>query len=172
MVAELAAGPLALEKIANLFANEAGYQTPKVDVRAVLFRGADEVLLVRETLDGSRWTLPGGWADVGLTPFEVAEKEAHEETGLRVRAGRLLALFDKKRHATPAAALVRVQVLRALRASRRRPAGRDFRNHRRPLGAGRRAFRTLVCRLTVQRLRSWPRFRTFARQPDKPTLCD
>jgi len=87
-----------VEKIKNLFANETGYQTPKVDVRAVLFRGTDEILMVQEKIDGDRWTLPGGWADVGYTPFEVAVKEAAEETGLQTEAVRLLALFDKKKH--------------------------------------------------------------------------
>lgn len=84
-----------------LFANETNYPTPKVDVRAVLFRGTDELLMVQEKSDGHRWTLPGGWADVGYTPFEVAVKETHEETGLETQAVRLLALLDKKRHAHP-----------------------------------------------------------------------
>lgn len=90
------------EKIIRVFASETGYQTPKVDIRAVLFRGVDEVLLVKEKVDEGRWTLPGGWADVGLTPFQVAMKEAYEETGLVVRAVRLLALLDKREHAHPA----------------------------------------------------------------------
>lgn len=90
-----------VEKITRLFASETGYQTPKVDVRVVLFRGPDQILMVQEKSDGLRWTLPGGWADVGYTPFEVAEKEAQEETGLQVRAVRLLALFDKKKHPHP-----------------------------------------------------------------------
>ena len=89
------------EKILRVFASETGYQTPKVDVRAVVFRGVDEVLMVRETADQGRWTLPGGWADVGYTPFEVAEKEALEESGLIVRAERLLALWDKRQHDHP-----------------------------------------------------------------------
>ena len=63
---------------------------------------AGRVLLVRETADGGRWTLPGGWADVGYSPFEVAMKETLEETGLTVRAERLLALFDKRKHPHPA----------------------------------------------------------------------
>jgi len=87
-----------VEKITNLFANETGYQTPKVDVRAVVFRGTDEILMVQEKIDGDRWTLPGGWADVGYTPFETAVKETIEETGLVTEAVRLLALFDKKKH--------------------------------------------------------------------------
>ena len=90
-----------LEKIVRVFASETGYPTPKVDVRAVVFRGTDEILLVSEKTDGNRWTLPGGWADVGLTPFEVAEKETREESGLEVEAVRLLALLDKRKHEHP-----------------------------------------------------------------------
>ena len=79
------------EKIVRAFASEDGYQTPKVDIRAVMFQGMDRILLVREKIDAGRWTLPGGWADIGYSPFEVAAKEAHEETGLLVRPVRLLA---------------------------------------------------------------------------------
>ena len=77
------------------------YVTPKVDIRAVVFNDRDEVLLVREKVDG-RWAMPGGWSDVGLTPKEVAVKETKEETGLDVRADRLLAVMDKRCHAHPA----------------------------------------------------------------------
>lgn len=47
------------------------------------------------------WSLPGGWCDVGYTPSEIAEKEAREEAGIDVKAGRLLAVFDKKCHDHP-----------------------------------------------------------------------
>jgi ADP-ribose pyrophosphatase YjhB (NUDIX family) len=90
-----------LEKIIRVFASEDGYQTPKVDIRAVLLRQGPEILLIREKIDKGRWTLPGGWADVGYTPFEVAVKEAYEETGLIVEPVRLLALFDKRKHPHP-----------------------------------------------------------------------
>ena len=90
-----------LERITRLFASEVGYPTPKVDIRAVVFRGENEILLVKEKIDGGRWSLPGGWADVGYTPSEVAVKEVREETGLLVRAVRLLALFDKRKHSHP-----------------------------------------------------------------------
>jgi ADP-ribose pyrophosphatase YjhB (NUDIX family) len=89
------------EKIVRVFASETGYQTPKVDIRAVIFNDEKQLLLVKEKLDKGRWTLPGGWADIGYSPFENAEKEAREETGLEVRAFRLLALFDKRRHPHP-----------------------------------------------------------------------
>lgn len=90
-----------VEKIVCVFASEDGYPTPKVDVRAVILREGPEVLLVQETLDGGKWTLPGGWADVGYSPFETAAKEACEETGLLVKPVRLLALFDKRKHPHP-----------------------------------------------------------------------
>lgn len=90
-----------LEKIVRVFASEDGYQTPKVDIRTVIVREGPEILLVREKLDNGRWTLPGGWADVGYTPYEVAAKEAYEETGLIVQPSRLLAFFDKRKHSHP-----------------------------------------------------------------------
>jgi ADP-ribose pyrophosphatase YjhB (NUDIX family) len=71
------------------------YITPKVDIRAVIFNAKNEILLVREQADG-RWSLPGGWSDVGFTPREVAVKEVKEETGFDVEADKLLAIFDKK----------------------------------------------------------------------------
>ena len=76
------------------------YITPKVDIRAVIFNTNDEILLVRERLDG-RWSIPGGWSEVGYTPKEVAIKETKEETGLDVRVERLLAVMDKRCHAHP-----------------------------------------------------------------------
>jgi len=99
LLAELTDEPL--EKIFRAFASDDGYPTPKVDVRAVLLREGPEVLLVREKLDAGRWTLPGGWADVGYSPFENAAKEVQEETGLLAKPVRLLALFDKRKHAHP-----------------------------------------------------------------------
>ncbi len=88
-----------IDKIYDLFANEDGYQTPKVDIRAVIFRSG-KILMVRESIDG-RWTLPGGWADVGYSPFEVAAKEVFEEAGINVKPIRLLAVFDKMKHKHP-----------------------------------------------------------------------
>ena len=90
-----------LEKIVRAFASEDGYQTPKVDIRAVVIRDQREMLLVSEKGDKGRWTLPGGWADAGYTPFETAAKEVHEEAGIVVKAVRLLALLDKKIHSHP-----------------------------------------------------------------------
>jgi ADP-ribose pyrophosphatase YjhB (NUDIX family) len=91
---------LPVDFLVKVFASEAGYQTPKVDVRGVVFRD-NRILMVRETIDG-RWSVPGGWADVGLTPYEVAKKEVFEESGLEVSPVRLLAVLDKKCHNHPA----------------------------------------------------------------------
>jgi len=88
-----------MEKLTGLFDQEYGYLTPKVDVRAVILR-EKKVLLVKETIDG-KWSLPGGWADVGLTPSEVVVKEVKEESGLDVKTEKLLAVFDKKCHPHP-----------------------------------------------------------------------
>lgn len=85
--------------VKELFASEKGYPTPKVDVRGVVFRDGN-ILMVREKADG-KWTLPGGWADIGYTPKEVAVKEIREEAGLDVRAVKLLAALDKKCHPHP-----------------------------------------------------------------------
>lgn len=78
---------------------EEGYATPKVDVRAVVFDGG-RVLLAREREDG-RWSLPGGWADPGEGPAEMAARETLEETGFVVRPVKLLAVLDKGRHDHP-----------------------------------------------------------------------
>jgi ADP-ribose pyrophosphatase YjhB (NUDIX family) len=83
-------------RLAELFASDYGYPTPKVDVRA--FVAADgKILMVRERVDG-RWSIPGGWADVGSSPAEMAVRETAEESGYQVKARRLLAVWDKARH--------------------------------------------------------------------------
>ncbi len=105
MLAKLSGGEPG--QIKDLMTADVGYRTPKTDVRAVVLR-AGQVLLVREREDGAwslpggwAWSLPGGWADIGLSPRENVEKEVWEESGLRVRATRLLAVVDKKMHQHP-----------------------------------------------------------------------
>ena len=88
-----------VEKIPELFSSETAYPTPKVDIRGVVLRD-NKILMVREKLDGL-WALPGGWADIGYSPREVAVKEVQEEAGLNVEPVRLLAVLDKKLHNHP-----------------------------------------------------------------------
>src|SRR4051794_6809675 len=83
----------------DLLASDAGYATPKVDVRGVVFRDG-KLLLVQERSDGL-WTLPGGWADVGDSPTEAVVREIREESGFETRATKLLALLDRNRHGHP-----------------------------------------------------------------------
>ena len=81
---------LSHKKIRDLFASEKGYQTPKVDIRAVVFKG-DRILLVKEKIDG-RWSLPGGWADVNTSASESAVRECLEEAGAVVKPKRIIAV--------------------------------------------------------------------------------
>ncbi len=85
--------------LADLFSQQAGYATPKVDVRAACFRDA-RILLVRELDDGC-WTLPGGWADIGEAPSVAAAREVREESGYEVRITKLAALYDRDLHGHP-----------------------------------------------------------------------
>jgi len=77
------------------FQSQIGYATPKVDVRAAVFRER-KLLLVRERIDGS-WTMPGGWADVGDSPSHAAEREVREEAGFRVKARKVTGVYDANR---------------------------------------------------------------------------
>jgi len=168
-MAGLTSEPVA--QLTTLFAGETGYPTPKVDIRVVLFRGLDEILLVQEKLDGNRWSLPGDWADIGYTPFEVAIKEVREETGLVTEAVRLLALLDKKQHANPPQpwyiykVFVLCRMLRgALQVDTLETAGVRWVHHTElPL------LRLSTDRVTLAQLE---RLFAFAHEPDLPTWCD
>lgn len=83
------------EPLAQAFSAQAGYATPKIDVRAAIFKGR-KLLMVRERLDGG-WTMPGGWADVGEAPSKAAEREAWEEAGFHVRARKVVGVYDANR---------------------------------------------------------------------------
>jgi len=81
------------------FRNEAGYATPKVDVRGAVFVEG-QVLLVREISDGA-WTLPGGWADVNESAAECVAREVAEESGYQARAVKLAAVYDYRKRNRP-----------------------------------------------------------------------
>lgn len=88
-----------MSNVANIFALEQGYHTPKVDVRSFVLK-ENKLLLVRERADGC-WTLPGGWADVNESASEAVIRETKEEAGFDVSAIKLLALWDKLKHDHP-----------------------------------------------------------------------
>ncbi|MCP4359670.1 MAG: NUDIX hydrolase [Chloroflexi bacterium] len=87
--------------IHDLFARaQDGYATPKIDVRGAVFR-EDALLLVRERSDNGRWTLPGGWADVGDPPSTAVTREVYEESGFETTAVKLLACYDRNLQGHP-----------------------------------------------------------------------
>lgn len=97
----LAAGSdTAADAIKPLLRIDQGHTTPKIDVRGVVFK-EDKVLLVQEKMDHYRWTLPGGWADIGESAGVSVAREIYEETGYHARAVKLLALYDRNQHAHP-----------------------------------------------------------------------
>ena len=80
------------ETVKNLFCNETGYQTPKLDTRAAIFK-EDKILLVCE--NNGNWSLPGGWCDVNVSVGENTVKEVKEEAGLDVVAERIIANYSR-----------------------------------------------------------------------------
>ena len=83
-------------RVEGLFAEHAGYATPKVDVRGAVIEDG-RILLAREIEDAGRWTMPGGWADVNQSPSESVIREMREESGLEVRVRKLAAVYDRAR---------------------------------------------------------------------------
>jgi ADP-ribose pyrophosphatase YjhB (NUDIX family) len=77
------------------FSMQAGYVTPKIDVRGAVVRDG-KILLIQEGADG-KWAMPGGWADLGNAPASVAEREVWEESGFRVKAEKVVAVIDANR---------------------------------------------------------------------------
>lgn len=87
-----------VEIVKDLFCNETGYQTPKLDTRAAIFKD-DKILLVQEA--NGTWSLPGGWVDVNISVKENTIKEVKEESGLDVTADRIIAVQDRNKHNLP-----------------------------------------------------------------------
>ena len=87
-----------VNKIKNLFCNEEGYQTPKLDTRAAIFKDG-KILLVHEK--SGTWSLPGGWVDVLESIESNTIKEVKEEAGLDVVAKKIIAIQDRNKHNTP-----------------------------------------------------------------------
>lgn len=97
IAAEILSSQSELEKEAflNSFSMQAGYVTPKIDVRGAVIRD-NRILLIQERADG-KWAMPGGWADLGNAPASVAEREVWEESGFRVKAEKVVAVIDANR---------------------------------------------------------------------------
>jgi ADP-ribose pyrophosphatase YjhB (NUDIX family) len=80
------------EKLELILDRNEGYPTPKVDVRAFICK-ENKVLLV-EDIHTKEWSLPGGYAEIGVSPKENIIKEVLEETGLTVEVDKLCGVFD------------------------------------------------------------------------------
>lgn len=89
---------ISLEKVKDLFCNENGYQTPKIDTRAAIFK--DEKILLTYENNGT-WSLPGGWCDVLESVASNTIKEVKEETGLDVETIKIIAVQDRNKHNKP-----------------------------------------------------------------------
>lgn len=86
---------LPLDTVQKYFCNESGYQTPKIDTRAAVFKD-EKILLVHEK--NGTWSLPGGWCDVDQSVASNAVKETKEEAGLDVYADKIIAVQDWRKH--------------------------------------------------------------------------
>ena len=87
-----------IETVKDLFCNETGYQTPKLDTRAAIFNDG-KILLVRE--NNGKWSLPGGWCDVNISVGENTIKEVKEASGLDVKTISIIAIQDRAKHNLP-----------------------------------------------------------------------
>ena len=89
---------ISLEKVKDLFCNENGYQTPKIDTRAAIFKD-DKILLTYE--NNGTWSMPGGWCDVLESVASNTIKEVKEETGLDVETIKIISIQDRNKHNKP-----------------------------------------------------------------------
>lgn len=89
---------ISLDKVERLFCNETGYQTPKLDTRAAIFKD-NKILLTHE--NNGTWSLPGGWCDVLESVKSNTVKEVKEETGLDVEAVKIISIQDRNKHNKP-----------------------------------------------------------------------
>ena len=83
------------ESVKKVLMEHPGYATPKIDVRAAVIKDG-KILLVQESTDNC-WAMPGGWADVGDIPSEVAIRETKEESGFDVKPLKVIGVYDANR---------------------------------------------------------------------------
>lgn len=86
------------DHVKEVFCNETGFQTPKLDTRAAIFN-KNKILLVKEK--NGTWSLPGGWVDVNESIKTNTVKEVKEEAGLDVIPMKLIAVQDRNLHNIP-----------------------------------------------------------------------
>lgn len=96
IAAEMAAylSGLSSLEIREGWAKDVGYVTPKVGVGAAISDDEGKLFLMQRPESGL-WALPVGFAEVGETAASGIEREVREETGLEVRATRLLGVYHR-----------------------------------------------------------------------------
>ena len=87
------------ERFEQTFLSQEGYATPKVDVRAAVFK-EDKILMVQERMDGN-WSIPGGYADINERPSAMVEREVMEESGFIVKATKLAGVYESNQNRLP-----------------------------------------------------------------------
>lgn len=66
----------------------------RIGCSAVIFNETREKVLLTQRADNGHWCLPGGHMESGESAAEACEREVFEETGLKVRATRLLGVYS------------------------------------------------------------------------------
>jgi ADP-ribose pyrophosphatase YjhB (NUDIX family) len=60
---------------------------------AAVFDDSRQKILLIQRVDNGRWAVPGGYMEAGESLAEACAREVLEETGLRVRVGRLISVY-------------------------------------------------------------------------------
>lgn len=66
----------------------------RVGCCAVIFDDTRKKVLLVQRRDNELWCLPGGGMEAGESVIEACCREVFEETGLRVRVGKLISVFS------------------------------------------------------------------------------
>ncbi len=90
------ADAIAAEWMKSVGVGVPGYVTPKIAVGAVVGNDEGQILLVQRA-DSGIWLYPTGWADIGYSAAEVAQKEVFEETGIHCEPERVISVLDGMR---------------------------------------------------------------------------
>lgn len=61
---------------------------------AIIENNKGEILLVRSPKWSNKWTMPGGHIELGETISEALEREAEEETGLKLKPIKIIAFGE------------------------------------------------------------------------------
>ena len=66
----------------------------RIGCSATIFDEKREKVLLTQRTDNGTWCLPGGGMESGESAAEACEREVWEETGLKVRAKRLIGVYS------------------------------------------------------------------------------